>query len=97
MQEHFYMREQTPPLTENLFGPKRKRGRPASTTQPRRDNQFTFIQPTVWDVNHQLQYKNSSGTPKKKRGRKPKQQFSGNSCFVWKDLTAPRSPNKRSK
>lgn len=34
--------------------------------------------------------------PKKKRGRKPKKQLAGNSCFVWKDLTAPRGANKKS-
>jgi hypothetical protein len=33
--------------------------------------------------------------PKKKRGRKPKKQMAGNSCFVWKDLTAPRGANKK--
>lgn len=33
--------------------------------------------------------------PKKKRGRKPKNQLAGNSCFVWKDLTAPRGANKK--
>lgn len=32
--------------------------------------------------------------PKKKRGRKPKKQLAGNSCFVWRDLTAPRGANK---
>lgn len=31
--------------------------------------------------------------PKKKRGRKPKTHISGNSCFVWKDLTSTRSPS----
>ena len=34
--------------------------------------------------------------PKKKRGRKPKKQMAGNSCFVWRDLTAPRGANKKS-
>ncbi|KAI8639733.1 hypothetical protein BD408DRAFT_420820 [Parasitella parasitica] len=34
--------------------------------------------------------------PKKKRGRKPKRQMAGNSCFVWRDLTAPRGANKKS-
>lgn len=34
--------------------------------------------------------------PKKKRGRKPKKQLAGNSCFVWRDLTAPRGANKKS-
>ncbi|KAI7899562.1 uncharacterized protein BX663DRAFT_520463 [Cokeromyces recurvatus] len=33
--------------------------------------------------------------PKKKRGRKPKMQLEGNFCFVWRDLTAPRSSNKK--
>ncbi|KAI7897699.1 uncharacterized protein BX663DRAFT_527252 [Cokeromyces recurvatus] len=33
--------------------------------------------------------------PKKKRGRKPKKQLVGNSCFVWRDLTAPRGANKK--
>ncbi|KAI8048351.1 uncharacterized protein B0P05DRAFT_564577 [Gilbertella persicaria] len=33
--------------------------------------------------------------PKKKRGRKPKKQLEGNSCFVWRDLTAPRGANKK--
>lgn len=35
--------------------------------------------------------------PKKKRGRKPKTQFAGNSCFVWKDLTAKRSSSSSRK
>ena len=35
--------------------------------------------------------------PKKKRGRKPKKEVAGNSCFVWKDLTAPRGANKPKK
>ncbi|KAI8978474.1 hypothetical protein BDB01DRAFT_837398 [Pilobolus umbonatus] len=29
--------------------------------------------------------------PRKKRGRKPKNHIVGNSCFVWKDLTAART------
>ncbi|KAL0098084.1 hypothetical protein J3Q64DRAFT_1716609 [Phycomyces blakesleeanus] len=33
--------------------------------------------------------------PKKKRGRKPKMQLQGNSCFVWRDLTARRGANKK--
>ena len=33
--------------------------------------------------------------PKKKRGRKPKTQLEGNSCFVWRDLTARRGANKK--
>lgn len=32
--------------------------------------------------------------PKKKRGRKPKNQLAGNSCFVWRDLTARRGANR---
>ncbi|CAO3591224.1 unnamed protein product [Absidia cylindrospora] len=32
--------------------------------------------------------------PKKKRGRKPKTQLAGNSCFVWRDLTAKRGANR---
>ncbi|ORX60703.1 hypothetical protein DM01DRAFT_310315 [Hesseltinella vesiculosa] len=28
--------------------------------------------------------------PKKKRGRKPKTHIEGNSCFVWKDITAAK-------
>lgn len=28
--------------------------------------------------------------PKKKRGRKPKHHFQGNSCFVWKEITPTR-------
>ncbi|KAI9302718.1 hypothetical protein BJ944DRAFT_269487 [Cunninghamella echinulata] len=32
--------------------------------------------------------------PKKKRGRKPKTQLIGNSCFVWKDLAAKRGANR---
>ncbi|ORX47453.1 hypothetical protein DM01DRAFT_309687 [Hesseltinella vesiculosa] len=32
--------------------------------------------------------------PKKKRGRKPKTQLAGNSCFVWRDLTARRGVNR---
>ncbi|KAI8333523.1 hypothetical protein BC941DRAFT_433692 [Chlamydoabsidia padenii] len=33
--------------------------------------------------------------PKKKRGRKPKNQLAGNSCFVWRDLTARRGANRQ--
>ncbi|KAI9499317.1 hypothetical protein BDB00DRAFT_229060 [Zychaea mexicana] len=33
--------------------------------------------------------------PKKKRGRKPKVQLAGNSCFVWRDLTARRGANRK--
>ncbi|ORY93977.1 hypothetical protein BCR43DRAFT_516987 [Syncephalastrum racemosum] len=33
--------------------------------------------------------------PKKKRGRKPKTQLAGNSCFVWRDLTATRNASKK--
>ncbi|KAI7855262.1 hypothetical protein BDC45DRAFT_506987 [Circinella umbellata] len=32
--------------------------------------------------------------PRKKRGRKPKTQLAGNSCFVWKELPATRSTKK---
>ncbi|KAI7859439.1 hypothetical protein BDC45DRAFT_564248 [Circinella umbellata] len=35
--------------------------------------------------------------PKKKRGRKPKVQLAGNSCFVWRDLTARRGANRKRK
>ncbi|KAI7864928.1 hypothetical protein BDF14DRAFT_1830226 [Spinellus fusiger] len=35
--------------------------------------------------------------PKKKRGRKPKMQMEGNSCFVWRDLTARRGANKNAR
>jgi hypothetical protein len=35
--------------------------------------------------------------PKKKRGRKPKVQLAGNFCFVWRDLTAPRTSNSSKK
>ncbi|KAI8975963.1 hypothetical protein BDB01DRAFT_804803 [Pilobolus umbonatus] len=32
--------------------------------------------------------------PRKKRGRKPKTHIVGNSCFVWKDITAARRSTK---
>lgn len=32
--------------------------------------------------------------PRKKRGRKPKTHIVGNSCFVWKDITASRRSSK---
>ncbi|CAO3647435.1 unnamed protein product [Mucor hiemalis] len=32
--------------------------------------------------------------PRKKRGRKPKTHIVGNSCFVWKDITASRRSTK---
>ncbi|KAI8143955.1 hypothetical protein BJV82DRAFT_610008 [Fennellomyces sp. T-0311] len=35
--------------------------------------------------------------PRKKRGRKPKTQLAGNSCFVWKELPSTRSPSKKAK
>ncbi|KAI8063453.1 hypothetical protein BC940DRAFT_307243 [Gongronella butleri] len=35
--------------------------------------------------------------PRKKRGRKPKTQLAGNSCFVWRDLTARRGVNRKPK
>ncbi|GAA5811423.1 hypothetical protein MFLAVUS_004860 [Mucor flavus] len=37
----------------------------------------------------------SLSMPKKKRGRKPKMQLAGNFCFVWRDLTARRSANRK--
>lgn len=38
---------------------------------------------------------NTLSMPKKKRGRKPKTQLAGNSCFVWRDLTARRGASRR--
>lgn len=35
--------------------------------------------------------------PRKKRGRKPKTQIAGNSCFVWKDISAARRSTKAMK
>ncbi|CAO3655832.1 unnamed protein product [Mucor fragilis] len=35
--------------------------------------------------------------PRKKRGRKPKTQMAGNSCFVWKDISATRRSTKAMK
>ncbi|GAN04493.1 hypothetical protein MAM1_0065c03953 [Mucor ambiguus] len=35
--------------------------------------------------------------PRKKRGRKPKTQMVGNSCFVWKDISATRRSTKAMK
>ncbi|EPB83041.1 hypothetical protein HMPREF1544_10224 [Mucor circinelloides 1006PhL] len=35
--------------------------------------------------------------PRKKRGRKPKTQIAGNSCFVWKDISATRRSTKAMK
>ncbi|KAF1801869.1 hypothetical protein V8B55DRAFT_1474686 [Mucor lusitanicus] len=32
--------------------------------------------------------------PRKKRGRKPKTQMAGNSCFVWKDISSTRRSTK---
>lgn len=124
---------------------KRRRGRPPSLREPALEGGWTFLTPTVWDVNHsasQQQQENgntnnnnytqqqnnnmaSSATstttsaaatdaimngsmaaftssnmdmvlqmPRKKRGRKPKTHIVGNSCFVWKDITATRRSTK---
>jgi hypothetical protein len=107
-----------------IFGPKRKRGRPPNASKPSTpsDSNWTFVKPTVWDVQSSARsHKNTPqllcaenktmsegintftatnmnmalSIPKKKRGRKPKKQMAGNSCFVWKDLTAPRGANKK--
>ncbi|KAI8876318.1 hypothetical protein K501DRAFT_288952 [Backusella circina FSU 941] len=83
---------------------KRRRGRPPSTKEPTSGG-WTFLTPTVWDVNSHLPYQSDSSEtesimngsmaaftsssmdmvldmPRKKRGRKPKTQIEGNSCFV---------------
>ncbi|KAI9283224.1 hypothetical protein BY458DRAFT_486072 [Sporodiniella umbellata] len=92
-----------------LFGPKRKRGRPPNTSRPESSADqpnWTFMVPTVWDVKKKdpsipitaftsTRLDMTLSIPKKKRGRKPKKQLAGNSCFVWKDLTAPRGANKK--
>ncbi|KAI9322256.1 hypothetical protein BX666DRAFT_1873971 [Dichotomocladium elegans] len=153
---------------------KRKRGRPPNATRHAKDNNWTFVTPTVWEVKRSsstqhdhreehreprhppafdqpnldltvlhwpddndtsdvsglnnghnnpgpvgpLSMSNSSTSvrsgcpealnntfantkmdtplsmPRKKRGRKPKMQLAGNSCFVWRDLTARRGANR---
>lgn len=131
---------------------KRRRGRPPNATRHPRDNNWTFVTPTVWEVRRSpslippsqpsacidasnsrehsptstsditvLQWpddpygKNNTNTtsseafnstfsstnmdtplsmPRKKRGRKPKMQLAGNSCFVWRDLTAKKRAHR---
>ncbi|KAI9010826.1 hypothetical protein CLU79DRAFT_772849 [Phycomyces nitens] len=97
---------------------KRRRGRPPSTRGPAWEGGWTFMTPTVWDVNAPAQPIDTSSLlpsytieaqgnmataftnanmdtvlhmPKKKRGRKPKTQLEGNSCFVWKEITSTRT------
>ncbi|KAG0168932.1 hypothetical protein DFQ28_002450 [Apophysomyces sp. BC1034] len=121
---------QQPPSTQILFTEsgqpilKRRRGRPPSTREPVWEGGWTFLTPTVWDVNtsqqpqstrplpppSQVDVSGHSGSmaaftdanmdtvlqmPKKKRGRKPKTHIAGNSCFVWRELTVTRSPNRK--
>ncbi|KAI9338631.1 hypothetical protein BD770DRAFT_400581 [Pilaira anomala] len=112
---------------------KRRRGRPPSMREPTLEGGWTFLTPTVWDVNQptqpqpqQSQQPQNTTTaaaastaaatdsvmngsmaaftsstmdmvlqmPRKKRGRKPKTHIVGNSCFVWKDITASRRSTK---
>ncbi|KAG2210268.1 hypothetical protein INT47_003253 [Mucor saturninus] len=99
---------------------KRRRGRPPNMREPSLEGGWTFLTPTVWDVNHPQQgsapatlpstsdsVMNGSMAaftssnmdmvlqmPRKKRGRKPKTHIVGNSCFVWKDITAARRSTK---
>lgn len=107
---------------------KRRRGRPPSMREPTLEGGWTFLTPTVWDVNNpqsqqqqqqqeQQQQNDHSDTPdsvmngsmaaftssnmdmvlqmpRKKRGRKPKTHIAGNSCFVWKEITASRRTKK---
>ncbi|GAA5795753.1 hypothetical protein HPULCUR_001115 [Helicostylum pulchrum] len=104
---------------------KRRRGRPPSTREPALEGGWTFLTPTVWDVNNPQQQRPAASTssntatsvadsvmngsmaaftssnmdmvlqmPRKKRGRKPKTHIVGNSCFVWKDITASRRSTK---
>lgn len=153
-----YSSRQSPPLSQK--GPpivRRRRGRPPNATRHPRDNNWTFVTPTVWEVRRSpspvppssqptttttcidpsssrehspttnqhditvLQWpddpygRNSSNTasseafnstfsstnmdtplsmPRKKRGRKPKMQLAGNSCFVWRDLTAKKRAHR---
>lgn len=148
-----YSSRQSPPLSQK--GPpivKRRRGRPPNATRHPRDNNWTFVTPTVWEVRRSpslippsqpsacidasnsrehsptstsditvLQWpddpygKNNTNTtsseafnstfsstnmdtplsmPRKKRGRKPKMQLAGNSCFVWRDLTAKKRAHR---
>lgn len=102
---------------------KRRRGRPPNIREPTLEGGWTFLTPTVWDVNHpqpgsipatlpstadsvmngSMAAFTSSNMdtvlqmPRKKRGRKPKTHVAGNSCFVWKDITAARRSTKEIK
>ncbi|KAF7730830.1 hypothetical protein EC973_001348 [Apophysomyces ossiformis] len=122
--------QQLPPSTQILFTEsgqpilKRRRGRPPSTREPVWEGGWTFLTPTVWDVNSsqqqpstkplpppsQVDVSGHAGSmaaftdanmdtvlqmPRKKRGRKPKTHIAGNSCFVWRELTVTRSPNRK--
>lgn len=99
---------------------KRRRGRPPNMREPALEGGWTFLTPTVWDVNHPQQGSTPATLPnttdlvmngsmaaftssnmdmvlqmpRKKRGRKPKTHIVGNSCFVWKDITAARRSTK---
>ncbi|KAI7884930.1 hypothetical protein K492DRAFT_173065 [Lichtheimia hyalospora FSU 10163] len=152
-----YSSRQSPPISQK--GPpivRRRRGRPPNATRHPRDNNWTFVTPTVWEVRRSpspilpssqptatatcidssssrehsptsqhditvLQWpddpygRNNNNTasseafnstfsstnmdtplsmPRKKRGRKPKMQLAGNSCFVWRDLTAKKRTHR---
>lgn len=60
-------------------------------------------EPTASVNNGEIAAFSSSGTetslqtPRKKRGRKPKTHIVGNSCFVWKDISATRRSTKAMK
>ncbi|KAI8061401.1 hypothetical protein BDF21DRAFT_429455, partial [Thamnidium elegans] len=122
--------EPLPPSTQIVLNEsgqpvlKRRRGRPPSVREPALEGGWTFLTPTVWDVNNPQQQRpaataaSSSASladsvmngsmaaftssnmdmvlqmPRKKRGRKPKTHIVGNSCFVWKDITASRRSTK---
>lgn len=60
-------------------------------SKPKRDNCNVLHWPTQANQNTFTPL----SIPKKKRGRKPKMQLEGNFCFVWRDLTARRGPNKK--
>ncbi|KAG0173228.1 hypothetical protein DFQ28_011645 [Apophysomyces sp. BC1034] len=81
----------------------------SSTGAPHDDGQIVLLWPSDNEDEDRCERESTLNTftstrmdatlsmPKKKRGRKPKMQLAGNSCFVWRDLTARRGANRKKK
>ncbi|KAF7728623.1 hypothetical protein EC973_005850 [Apophysomyces ossiformis] len=81
----------------------------SAASTPQEDSQIVLLWPTDNEDDERCERNSTLNTftstkmdatltmPKKKRGRKPKMQLAGNSCFVWRDLTARRGANRKKK